>query len=67
MTTRNITKIDTQNAEASYLEFVNDFLTIPAMADFYGVDETYLRGVIELGKIQHRYTQFCKVAKNWKR
>lgn len=62
-----LTKIDTQTPEATYLEYVNDFLTINGMADHYGINSEYLGQLIELGKIQHRYKNFCKLAKNWKR
>lgn len=62
-----LTKIDTQTAEETYLEYLNDFLTVGGMADHYGINETYLIQLIELGKIQHRYKNFCKLAKNWTR
>ena len=52
------TKIDTQPAELTYLEFVNNFLTVERMAVYYGIDPEYLRGIIETGKIQNRYQRF---------
>lgn len=66
MDTQKLTKIDTQTPEQTYLEFVNDFLTIPAMADFYGVDTFYLKCIIEFGEVQHRYAQWYKFIKNKK-
>ena len=52
------TKIDTQPPLFTYLEYVNDFLTVEGMAQFYRIDPEYLRGIIETGKIQNRYQRF---------
>ena len=62
-----LTTIEKRTFEETYLDYVNNFLTISYMAEFYGVDETYLANIIELGKINNRYNNFCKIAKNWKR
>lgn len=36
-----------------YLDWVNNFVTIPAFADFYGLSEEESKKVIDLGKKIH--------------
>lgn len=39
-----------------YLDWLNNFVTIPAYASWYGIDEKEARDIIELGrKIHEKY------------
>ena len=56
-----------RSIEDIYLDFINNFLTIQAMANYYKVSPNFLTWLIDNGRIAHRYKHFCKVAKNWVR
>lgn len=36
-----------------YLDWVNNFITIPAFADYYGVSESEAKAIIDLGRKLH--------------
>ena len=36
-----------------YLDWLNNFVTIPAFASWYGIDEREARDIIELGRTIH--------------
>ena len=40
-----------RNPEQVYLEYVNNFITIQNMAQWYGVNELWLTRQIELGRL----------------
>ena len=36
-----------------YLEYLNDFVTVARMAEYYGVDEMELENLIDLGRAEY--------------
>ena len=36
-----------------YLEYLNDFVTVSRMAEYYGVDEMELENLIDLGRAEY--------------
>ena len=39
-----------------YLNWANNFLSVPKFADYYGISETKAHKVIKLGKLLHQQT-----------
>jgi len=46
--------------EEMYLEFMNDFLTISAMADYYWLDTDEMEEIINRGRDEH-HSKFTEV------
>ena len=36
-----------------YLDWINNFITIPAFADYYGLSESEAKAIIDLGRKLH--------------
>ena len=64
---KNANTLQKMTFEAVYLDYVNNFLTISAMAEHYGENPEFLEGLIKYGRIYNRYKSFCEKAKHWKR
>lgn len=47
------TQLTNRTAESVYLEYLNDFLTVSRMAEYYNIKEEELNALIDKGRDEH--------------